>query len=369
MIKYIAYFVLGFAALRLLVSLANYLFRDSLPKPARVSDADHKSVSILIPARNEAKNIGNLLSDLKQITDKTIGEIIVFDDQSEDGTAEIVLRHNLEDSRLRLIRSSSLPEGWGGKNYGCHCLSQNAKGHYLLFLDADVRIKPKFVDCALAYMKQKKVDLLTLFPTQEMKTLAEQMTVPNMHIILLTLLPLPLVRLSGFTSFSAANGQCMLFRRTIYDILKPHEAYRQSKAEDIEIARYLKRQRRKVACITGEEGIYCRMYDNLEMAINGFSKNVTYFFGNGNSYLLPGLYWLFTTFGIIAVASALPSIYLWSYVVVVVLTRLLVSMTARQSVLRNLLLILPQQLMLGAFILRSWNNKRHRSFKWKGRII
>lgn len=369
MIEYIAYVVVGFAVLRLLVSLANYLFRESLPKPARVEDADEGRVSILIPARNEATNIGNILSDLKEMTDKSIGEIIVFDDQSEDDTAEIVLRHALEDPRLRLMRSSSLPEGWVGKNHGCHCLAREAKGDYLLFLDADVRVRPAFVDCALSYMKQKRVELLTLFPTQEMKTLAEQMTVPNMHIILLTLLPLPLVRLSGFTSLSAANGQCMLFRRTTYDTLRPHEAYRHSKAEDIEIARYFKRQRRKVACLTGEAGIYCRMYNDLETAINGFSKNVTYFFGSGNSYLSAGLYWLLTTFGVVAVACALPSVYLWGYVVSVVLTRWFVSLTARQSPLRNLLLILPQQLMLGAFILRSWINKHRRSFEWKGRTL
>ncbi|WP_051522742.1 glycosyltransferase family 2 protein [Porphyromonas cangingivalis] len=110
MIEYIAYVVVGFAVLRLLVSLANFLFRESLPKHPLVTDADEGSVSILIPARNEATNIGNILSDLKQMPDKSIGEIIVFDDQSEDDTAEIVLKHALEDPRLRLIRSSSLPE-------------------------------------------------------------------------------------------------------------------------------------------------------------------------------------------------------------------------------------------------------------------
>lgn len=369
MIEYIAYVVVGFAVLRLLVSLANFLFRESLPKHPLVTDADERSVSILIPARNEATNIGNILSDLKQMPDKSIGEIIVFDDLSEDDTAEIVLKHALEDPRLRLIRSSSLPEGWVGKSHGCHHLAQEAKGDYLLFLDADVRVQPAFVDRALSYMKRKKVDLLSLFPTQEMKTLAEQMTVPNMHIILLTLLPLPLVRLSGFSSLSAANGQCMLFHRATYDTLRPHEAYRHSKAEDIDIARYFKRQKRKVSCLTGEAGIYCRMYNDLRSAINGFAKNVTYFFGSGNSYLSAGLYWLLTTFGVVAVAHALPSVYLWGYVAAVVLSRLFVSLTARQSPLLNVLLIIPQQLMLGAFILRSWLNKRKRSFEWKGRTL
>jgi len=121
-------------------------------------------------------------------------------------------------------------------------------------------------------MQQRQCDLMSIFPTQEMYTLGEKITVPNMQIILLTLLPLPLVRLSGFPSLSAANGQFMLFRRDTYEKIEPHKQFRKSRAEDIEIARHMKRLRLRVSCLTGERDVRCRMYHSLAEAVEGFSK-------------------------------------------------------------------------------------------------
>ncbi|MDO4790258.1 MAG: glycosyltransferase family 2 protein [Porphyromonas sp.] len=369
MIEYIAYAILGFASLRFLIAFLNALFLETLPKKAHIKDSDKGKVSILIPARNEAGNIPNLLSDLRNLNDESICEIIVFDDQSEDDTANIVSQYCLQDPRLRLISSTSLPAGWVGKNHGCSSLASEAKGDFFLFLDADVRVQPGFVDRAVAYCQKKKVDLFTVFPTQEMNTWSERISVPNMHVILLTLLFLPLVRLSGFTSLSAANGQCMLFRRKVYKALLPHYTYRHSKAEDIEIARYLKRNRYKVACLTGIKSIHCHMYNDLQEALNGFSKNVTYFFGNSDSYFTATLFWAITTFGIVPLLLSSSPIFALYYIGLVILTRLMVSLSAKQPPLFNILLIIPQQIMLGAFILKSWLNKRRKQFEWKGRNV
>ncbi|MFA5735365.1 MAG: glycosyltransferase family 2 protein, partial [Proteiniphilum sp.] len=244
MIEYIACIILAFALLQLLVALVNLLFREGLPAREAKGEAGAKTrqtVSLLIPARDEEANIGNLLGDLTTLTDR-IQEIIVCDDQSTDNTASIVERYATVDSRIRLIRSEGLPDGWFGKNHACHCLAQEAAGDYLLFLDADVRVGEGVIDRSLQYVQRHRCDLMSVFPTQEMQTLGEKITVPNMQIILLTLLPLPLVRLSGFPSLSAANGQYMLFRHETYKELEPHGQFRMSRAEDIEIARHLKRQ-------------------------------------------------------------------------------------------------------------------------------
>ncbi|KGN70745.1 glycosyltransferase family 2 protein [Porphyromonas sp. COT-108 OH1349] len=369
MIEYIAYAVFGFALLRFLIASLNMLFLETLPKHPRIGEAERGKVSILIPARNEADNISHLLSDLKRVNDESIREIIVLDDQSEDNTAEIVSHYCRDDARLRLISSSSLPEGWLGKNHACHSLAKEAEGDFFLFLDADVRIEPGFVDRAMAYCQKKKTDLFTVFPTQDMETWAEKVSVPNMHIILLTLLFLPLVRLSCFSSLSAANGQCMLFRRNAYKALLPHYTYRHSKAEDIEIARYFKRKRRKVACLTGIKSIHCKMYSDLQGALDGFSKNVTYFFGGANAYLPALLFWSVTTFGIVPLLLSSSPIFALYYIGIVIVTRLMVSLTAGQSPFYNILLIIPQQIMLGAFILKSWINKRRLEFRWKGRTL
>ena len=188
-----------------------------------------------------------------------------------------------------------------------------------------------------------------------------------MHYILLSLLPLPLVRLAPFSSLAAANGQCMLFHSATYREMMLHEQFRKSRAEDIEIARYLKTQKRKVSCITGVAEIRCRMYHNLREAVSGFAKNVTYFFGN--SYILATLFWVVTTLGILPVLIAGSTKILTTYLLLVVFTRVFVSLAAGQSVLQNLLLLIPQQWMLGAFIYQSAVNKTKKQFRWKERTI
>ena len=364
---YILYILVGFAAVQFVVALSNLLFQEKLSeKGLPQTGVERNDVSVLIPVRNEEKNIGSLLSDLLQAGDN-FREIIVFDDESTDRTAEVILTVASADSRVRLLTSAGLPEGWLGKNHACHRLALEARGEFFLFLDADVRISKGLIDKMVNYVKKKKLDLLSIFPTQEMTGWQEKITVPNMHYILLSLLPLPLVRLAPFSSLAAANGQCMLFRSETYKELMLHEKLRKSRAEDIEIARYLKTQKRKVSCITGVAEIQCRMYHNLGEAVSGFAKNVTFFFGN--SYVLATLFWLVTTLGILPVLIAGSTKILTTYLLLVVLTRVFVSLAAGQSVLQNLLLLIPQQWMLGAFIYQSAVNNTKKQFRWKERTI
>ena len=353
--------------MQFLVALANLLFQEKLSgKGLPQTGEERNDVSVLIPVRNEEKNIGSLLGDLLQAGDN-FREIIVFDDESTDGTAEVVSKIASADSRVHLLTSAGLPEGWLGKNHACHRLALEARGQFLLFLDADVRISKGLIDKTVSYAKKKELDLLSIFPTQEMTGWQEKITVPNMHYILLSLLPLPMVRLAPFSSLAAANGQCMLFHSATYREMMLHEQFRKSRAEDIEIARYLKTQKRKVSCITGVAEIQCRMYHNLGEAVSGFAKNVTFFFGN--SYVLATLFWLVTTLGILPVLIAGSTKILTTYLLLVVLTRVFVSLAAGQSVLQNLLLLIPQQWMLGAFIYQSAVNNTKKQFRWKERTI
>ena len=364
---YVLYIIVSFALVQFLVALANLLFQEKLSgKGLPQTGEERNDVSVLIPVRNEEKNIGSLLGDLLQAGDN-FREIIVFDDESTDRTAEVVSTIASADSRIRLLTSTGLPEGWLGKNYACHRLGLEAQGEFFLFLDADVRISKGLIDKTVSYAKKKELDLLSIFPTQEMTGWQEKITVPNMHYILLSLLPLPMVRLATFSSLAAANGQCMLFHSATYREMMLHEQFRKSRAEDIEIARYLKTQKRKVSCITGVAEIRCRMYHNLREAVSGFAKNVTYFFGN--SYILATLFWVVTTLGILPVLIAGSTKILTTYLLLVVFTRVFVSLAAGQSVLQNLLLLIPQQWMLGAFIYQSAVNKTKKQFRWKERTI
>ncbi|MFA7081199.1 MAG: glycosyltransferase family 2 protein [Bacteroidales bacterium] len=364
MIKYIGVFVLGFSFLQLIIGLMNWVFGVRLK--SKTSNQLKKTISILIPARNEEDNIGSLLGNLVKTGDNII-EIIVFDDESKDKTAEIVEEYALKDKRIKLIKSEGLDKGWLGKNFACHKLSLIAKGDYLLFLDSDVRIKNSVIERSLAYVIRKKLDFLSIFPFQNMLSFGEKISIPNMNFILLSLLPLPLVSLSKFPSLAAANGQFMLFNNNTYKEILPHKLFKNSKAEDIEISRYYKKTSKRIHCLASVKDVSCRMYSSLPESIQGFSKNVNYFFGN--SYILAIFFFIITTLGFIPIVLFQSIEIFIIYLIIIVLTRVFISLSSNQNVLENILYIIPQQIILGIIIYKSIFNKRKKQFKWKDRII
>ncbi|WP_372775732.1 glycosyltransferase family 2 protein [Mangrovibacterium sp.] len=360
---YIAYFIVAFYVIQLLVALSNLVFVVQL-KPVEGKSAP--LISVLIPARNEEKNIGVLLSALINQEYQNI-EIIVFNDVSTDRTSEVVAEIAKTDQRITLINSENLPSGWLGKNFACHSLSKYAKGKYLLFLDADVQVKNSAIANSIALAVKYKSGLLSIFPKQKMKTIGERLTVPNMNYILLSLLPLALVRNSKSTSLAAANGQFMLFESETYFATSPHEKFKDNKVEDINIARYYKNNKISVVCLPGDDNVECRMYNSLGEAVNGFSKNVTSFFGN--SYTLAIVFWLITTFGLLAIFYGVGLFQFYLALTIFLLSRIVISIISRQNMLLNLVLLIPQQLVIGLFIAKAIINKFKNQSEWKGRTI
>ena len=360
--EYIAYIVIAFTATQLIVAFVNFVFKQNMG----VAGKKDKMVSVLIPARNEEDNIGKILRDISA-QDYYNYEVLVFDDHSTDGTANIVTAFMQKDKKVRLIQSKGLPNGWLGKNYACHSLSIEAKGDYLLFLDADVRIKGNMIGKTRNFSDKHALNLVSVFPKQMMRSWGEYATVPIMNYILLTLLPLILVRKLSMSSIAAANGQCMFFEADSYRRMLPHETMRAEKVEDIEIARYYKQNQLKVACLASEKDVKCQMYDSYEESLNGFAKNVTTFFGN--STLLAVLFWTITTVGFIPIVLVYGSRGLALYLIVVILIRILVSLTSRQSVSKNIIYLLAQQVSLGWIIIKSIRGKLKKEHIWKGRNV
>lgn len=363
MMFYIACVVIGFTIIQLLVVLANVIFEPKLPKGRLEKNI---LISVLIPARNEEDNIALVLNDLIYQEYENI-EVIIFDDQSTDQTTNIIKKYALLDSRIHLMESKGLPTGWLGKNYACYSLAEKAKGDFYLFLDADVRICGDIIISAVAYANRFNLSLLTIFPEQIIKSKGEKATVPNMNYILLSLLPLMLVRKSKNPSFAAANGQFMLFNSEAYKAFSPHERMKDNKVEDIAIARFFKKNNLNVACLLGNKTIQCRMYTNFNNAVNGFSKNVIAFFGN--SYTVAVLFWITITFGFIAIFLVFPVPILLFYILIYLMIRIFISRISNQNVFDNLLFIFPQLISCGLFIYKAFLNKFSKKYEWKGRSI
>jgi glycosyltransferase involved in cell wall biosynthesis len=359
----IAFYILAFAGLQLMIALLNFLFRTDYTRYRFVNEV---LVSIIIPARNEERNIGSILKDVSEQSYKHL-EIIVINDDSTDNTRNIVLEKALTDKRIKLIDTGLYDQSWLGKNHACYQGATAAKGKFLLFLDADVRLGKEAVSSVLGYLDKSRSVFLSVFPRQVLSNKGVIAVVPLMNYILLSLLPLFFVRYAKFSSMAAANGQLMLFDTEIYRAFEPHKKFKKEKVEDIHIARFLKNKKFKIACLTGNDDISCKMYDNYEDAMEGFSKNIVAFFGN--SYFAAILFWLTSMTGILWIAWLLPTWWILIYLFGVMATRIFISRTSRQGIWENITMHYAQIYNLGLLIYKSLKYRIQKKYQWKGRDI
>ena len=322
-------------------------------------------VSLLIPARDEAANIGKTLSLLRQQSYQNI-EIHVLDDGSADETAAIVRQHVAKDSRIQLRSGAPLPKGWLGKNWACHQLSQIAQGEYWLFIDADVQVGQGLIPSLVAERERHGLTLLSVFPDQELKRWEERIAVPMMHVLLLTLLPLQWVRLLPFPSMAAANGQVMLFEAEAYREYQFHREKRKEVIEDISIARWIKQLGLKAGVYVGNGLVSCRMYSGLGEIVDGFSKNLLAGFGHSIVGLL--LYLSLTSWFYIGLFF-LPAGYVMLAIFGLVLTNIALALLSRRPILETVLTHIPRVGTTAWIGIQSVYRKIKRQNKWKGRNI
>lgn len=359
----IFYVVFFFLIIRFTVTLFNFI---SNPKLTRSPRHFNDLVSILIPARNEAENISQLINSIIE-QDYPHFEVLILDDDSTDNTFGVCQAFAEKDNRFRVIRGQELSDNWLGKNFACHQLAQQAKGKYLLFLDADEIIKDGLINSALHRMKMGRLALLSLFTNQQMQTLGEKLVVPLMHFILLNSLPLRLVKLSKRTSLSAASGQFMLFEAANYHRHQWHAQVKDKVVEDVEIIKLIKSHKYNVESLLANGYIFCRMYRGYQDALNGFSKNLLAGFGNNIAALV--CYLLLVMVGPVFIAIYLDIQLLFFALTLIILTRIMISLASGQNALINIVLH-PFQ-MLSFLIIAGLSIKKSLSSRisWKGRII
>ncbi len=241
-------------------------------------------VSVLLPARNEADQIGRCLASLSAQEYPSL-EIIVLDDGSDDGTADIASDGARRDARIRVVHGLPLPAGWTGKTFACHQLSQLASGDLLLFTDADTIHAPHTVGAAVAELRKQNAGLLTVIPHQITGSFWEKTLLPLLHFVTWCFLPHPLVRLSRNPAFAMANGQFMLFRREAYVAAGGHESVRGAIVEDVWLSRRVKQAGYGLVIMDGGDAVSCRMYSGFSSIWQGFSKNLF----PGFRYSLPAI--------------------------------------------------------------------------------
>ena len=242
-----------------------------------ISDApppDTPRVSVVIPARNESRNIERCVRSVLGAAYPDF-EVIVINDHSTDGTGDIARQIASEDSRLRVIDAPALPEGWFGKQWACATGARQASGTLLLFTDADTRHSPDLLPRAVNAMRMRRAELLSLAGNQEMHSFWERIIQPQMFALLS-------IRYGGSEHVSntkrpvdaIANGQFILVRRDSYDAIGGHAAVRDCVAEDMAMAQTFVAGGRCIALFVANDQLSTHMYASLSELISGWGKNI-----------------------------------------------------------------------------------------------
>jgi chlorobactene glucosyltransferase len=232
-------------------------------------------VAIIVPARDEESNIGPCLDSLLG-QDYPALVVYVVDDESTDGTPQVVRRLAAGDERVKLLHAPPLPAGWKGKAHACWVGAQAVPPgiRWLCFLDADMRAEPPLIASALGSALAGDVALLSLAPRHELHSVAERLILPcGLYLLGFSQ---DLARIQAPDSGDAvATGQFMLLNRDAYDDVGGFAIVRSEICEDIELARALKRRGHRVVMQDGSALLRTRMYTGWSTLWPGIAKNLT----------------------------------------------------------------------------------------------
>jgi chlorobactene glucosyltransferase len=238
--------------------------------PTRRWGPDAPLVSILVPARNERETIGGCVGRLLAQTYPNL-EVIVLDDNSVDGTADVVGR--IDDDRLQVVTGTPLPDGWTGKNWACHQLSERAGGSVLCFVDADTSLEPEAVASAVAAMHDEGAGLISLLPRAAQGTTAGQVLLPMVTHATFALFPVAAVHRTRNPLLAAAFGPFVMVTRDAYAASGGHAARPAAVVDDVQLSRSVKATGRPVRLLNGTDLVETGWYRRIGEIWTGFSKN------------------------------------------------------------------------------------------------
>jgi len=291
-------------------------------------------ISVLIPARDEEANIEACLESLQR-QDYPNFEILVLDDNSLDGTADVVSRIAAVDERVRLMRGEPLPEGWAGKPFACYQLAQSARGSWLLFVDADTIHASYMLRSVLALALELRPSLLSGFPRQLAPSFAQKVAMPVLYFVIMSWLPLWWLQRSKKAKPSLAIGQFLLFSREEYWRIGGHKAVKSRILEDVWLGVEVSRHGGRHVAVNLSPVVSCNMYRNLGAMWEGFIKwmysvaalssvALVGLMIAGYLFLLAPFYWLWNVLFMVAAPTDLRFIVV-SQVAVILFMRWLVD--------------------------------------------
>lgn len=277
MLRGLLLFCLAAGGLVLVVLTINLIAIPRLSRPSRrAPPARWPRVSVVIPARNEERDIEGTVRD-HLAADYPDFEVIVVDDCSTDRTAHILEGLAKADPRLRVLPGRDPPPGWLGKPHTLHLGSEAAQGALILFADADVRYHPQALREAVTLLEADHADFLAVLPSFEMQGFWENVLMPNIPLSYF-FGPAFLANSDWARWIAAGGGAGNLIRRSTYIAVGGHAAIRGSVVDDVHLAFLVKEAGFRCRAVRAEDRVSVHMYRGFREIWDGFTKNVAYVF-------------------------------------------------------------------------------------------
>jgi glycosyltransferase involved in cell wall biosynthesis len=338
-------------------------------------------LTVIVPARNEEDCIGACLESLVKQSEGIFQlgrdwELIVVDDDSTDGTAEIARSF----PGVTVIKAAKLEKGWTGKANAAWTAARKARGKWLLFTDADTVHEPGDLHRGVHEATRHKAGMLSYSPRQIVSGFAQRSLMPLVFCELAIAYP-PVKVSDPAQRVAAANGQYLLIEREAYRRIGGHQAVRDKVLEDVELAFTAKRRKVGLRFRYADDAVATRMYRSTAAMIEGWTKNLALLFDNALSLAVWRALDFFLLFGLPVLAIELWNAHLaqhslaWlgvGWVLALVWVRNLFRVYARVAKSNFPFIdcaITPLGLPLFVFLLyRSWfQHKMLKRVKWKGR--
>ncbi len=299
--------------------------REQVTTPAVAADDAGIELSVIVPARNEAGNLGRCLDSLLGQNEPGFAlgrqwELIVVDDASTDGTRaiadEAASRNPGQGTAPAVLVMAAPPLQPGprgqvtGKNNACWAGAGRARGRWLLFTDADTVHLPGDLSRSLREADRHGVVMLSYSPRQITTGLTQMLVMPLIFSELASIYP-PAEVSDPARRVAAANGQFLLVEREAYFAVGGHEAVGTEVLEDVALARNLKRGERRIRFRYAPEAISAHMYRTTAAMVEGWTKNLAVLMPSPVALALWRLLDLLLFFGLPALALALPQLVLW----------------------------------------------------------
>ena len=330
----------------------------------RAQGSQNLSFSILVPCRNEAENVSELVSTLGAL-DHPRYEVIFIDDNSTDGTGDSLRQSIVNRPNMKVISAAPLSDGWMGKPWALSQGLSHATHEYIVTVDADVRLAPDALSAMDSVLQRTGSDFLSPYPSQSAVTMSERLVQPLLQWTWMTTVPLRLAMQSSRTSLAVANGQFLIVKKSALIAVGGFAAIQSSVLDDIDLARVLIHGGFRGGVCDGSKIASTRMYSSFSEIRAGYGKSMSTGFG--------GIFGSLALVFVMAVSGILPFIgsiagspIATASLLMVIASRIISAISSRSLLIDALLHPISALFFIYLLI---YSNFFHSKIMWKGRSI